>query len=422
MKKILVHMLIISLLPGIPTKAAENPRLKFESQVQHIESSERKSQQRIGRPASQVRTTESTILEAETSDRENRQLIRDTLTLSRIRTGIDRIYNNEFEGAEEVLVQLQKDYADHPISPLFEGLIYYWKYYPLVPGKPGAEEFEGMMEECWQRGDSLKQENSGNEYMSDNEIEGVFFELVARSFLVMYYADNGKSTKAIPHFTTVYRDIIKGMEMQDEFTEFLFMTGLYNYYREAFPEAYPVYKAPLVFFRRGNKDLGLAQLRTASTDADFLHVEATLFLSLIQINFENNPDSSLHYTNKLHRTYPGNPFFHAKYTEMLLINQEYEQGLYQIEELMHLDSYNRMKGTIYRGIYEEKFRKDAESAKKYYEEGIRMSKPFGERANYTMAYAYIGLYRYYSGNGNKRKAREYHKKARNATGYAYIFD
>ncbi len=271
------------------------------------------------------------------------------------------------------------------------------------------------------KGDERNSENGTTEIFSANEIEGVFFELVSRALLVMNYADNGRSSRAISHFTTIYRDILEGMEMEDEFKEFMFMTGLYNYYREAYPEAYPVYKAPLVFFRRGDKVEGLNTLRRAATETDFIRVEATMFLSNIHMNFENNPDSSLYYASLLHQTYPGNAYFHAKFAEMLLINGDYEQALVHLEELRQGDSYNRMKAAIYRGIYEEKHKNNPERAKWFYEEGLRLSIPFGNRANYAKAYAYIGLSRYYKNRDDKKKAKEYYKKAKNSSGYGYVF-
>jgi hypothetical protein len=341
-------------------------------------------------------------------------LISDTATLSEIRKGIDRIYNYEFDTAANTLNTLESRYPDHPMTSFYEGLIYYWKYYPLIPEQTGSEEFELAMEESWKRADSLKQEQ--------DLIEGVFFELMARSFMVMYYSDNGKPSRAISHLGPIYRDILKGFEMQDEFREFLFITGLYNYYREAFPETYPVYKPALMFFRKGNKEEGLKMLRNAVSETDFLKVEAALFLSLIHINFENNPDSALWYASLLHQEYPGNAFFQSKYTEMLLINNKYREAGIQIDQLMQLDNYNRMKGTIYRGIFEEKKERDREAARKNYELGLQLAEPYGDRANYSRAYAYIGLSRYYSEMENKKKAREYYRKAKNSTGYSYVFE
>jgi tetratricopeptide (TPR) repeat protein len=340
-------------------------------------------------------------------------LINDTSTLDQLRIGINQIYNCDFDEAENTLVYLREFYPSHPVTPFFEGHIYYWKFYPLIPGKPGAAEFEEIMEETWQRSRRLKEDG--------NETEGVFFELMSRAFIVMYYADNGHSSRAISHLGKIYRDIMAGFDLQEQFNEFLFITGLYNYYREAYPEAHPAYKPAAIFFRKGDKSKGLEMLKMAAEETDFMRVEAALFLSLIYINYESKIDSAVLYASALHQNYPGNGYFLSKYAEMLLADKQYEKALDPILRLMSLDDYNKMKGTIFMGVYEEKKLNNPEKSRIYYEEGLRLADAYDERANYIKAYAYIGLSRYFLNKGDDKQARAYKKKANNAAGYAYIF-
>lgn len=338
-------------------------------------------------------------------------LINDTSTLDQIRIGINQVYNCEFDAAENTLVYLRESYPSHPVTSFFEGLIYYWKYYPLIPGKPGAVEFEEVMEETWQRSLLLKEDG--------NETEGVFFELMSRAFIVMYHADNGQPSKTIPHLGKIYRDIMVSFDLQERFIEFFFITGLYNYYREAYPEAHPIYKPAAIFFRKGDKTRGLQMLRFAAEKTDFVHVEATLFLSLIYINFENRIDSAVWYASQLHQHYPDNGYFLSKYTEMLLADQQYEAALDPILHLMSMDDYNQMKGTVFMGIYEEKKLNNPGKSRIYYEEGLRLAESYEERANHIKAYAFMGLSRYYLDKGDDRQARAYRNKAKNASSYAY---
>lgn len=340
-------------------------------------------------------------------------LINDTATLDKVRTGLNQVYNCDFDAAENTLVYLRNSYPSHPVTSFFEGLIYYWKYYPLIPGNQGAVEFEEVMEETWKRSRLLKE--------NGNETEGVFFELMSRAFIVMYYADNGHSSRAISHLGKIYRDIMAGFDLQEQFNEFLFITGLYNYYREAYPEAHPAYKPAAIFFRKGDKSKGLEMLKMAAEETDFMHVEAALFLSLIYINFEQKIDSAIMYASQLHQDYPDNGYFLSKYAEMLIADQQYEEALDPILHLMSIDSYNKMKGIIFMGIYEEKKLKNAEKSRVYYEEGLRLAEAYDERANYIKAYAFIGLSRYFIDKGDDKQARAYKKKAKNASSFTYFY-
>jgi tetratricopeptide (TPR) repeat protein len=340
-------------------------------------------------------------------------LISDTSTLDKLRVGINQVYNAEFDAAEYTVAYLQESYPSHPVTPFFEGMIYYWKYYPLIPDGPGANEFETVMKETWEKAQVLKERG--------NVIEGVFFELISRSFIVMYYADNGRSSKAISHLGKIYRDIVASFELKEKFIEYYFITGLYNYYREAYPEHYPVYKPVTMFFRKGDKKRGLEMLRYAANETYFMHVEAALFLSLIYINFEHDVDSAVSYAARLHQNFPDNGYFLSKYTEMLLIDHQFERALDPILSLMSLDDYNKIKGTIYMGIYEEKMMNNTEKSRMLYEEGIRLAEAFDERAKYIRAYAYLGLSRYYFEKGDNKRARAYRKKAKVGNSSAYFF-
>ena len=88
---------------------------------------------------------------------------------------------------------------------------------------------------------------------------------------------------------------------------------------------------------------------------------------------------------------------------------------------MSSDSYNKMKGTIFMGIYEEKKNNNLERSRILYEEGLRLAEVFDERANYVKAYAYNGLNRYFLDRGDEKQARAYRKKAKNASSFTYFY-
>ena len=352
-------------------------------------------------------------------------LLLDTAMLRQIKGGVDDIYNYEFRDAEKVLAQLRVSYPEHPVTPFFEGLIYYWKYDPLIPEHTGSAEFEHAMEESWKLAGRMKEaERDPRPDQTDSmlRIEGTFFELMARLLLVMYYADNGKASRAIGHLSTIYRDILQGFEMQQDYKEFYFVTGLYDYYRDAYPKYHPVYKPAAIFFRKGDREKGLKMLSYAARETDFMQAEASLFLAIIYINYENRPDSALWYVSRIHRKYPGNSSFLAFYAEMLLANRQYDKALEPIRELIRLDGYYRMEGIVYRGMYEERSSGNAEAAYRDFELGLKLAEPYGEIAELNRAYAYMGLSRYYSAKGDPGRAREYYKKARNCTSYRYVLE
>jgi hypothetical protein len=106
---------------------------------------------------------------------------------------------------------------------------------------------------------------------------------------------------------------------------------------------------------------------------------------------------------------------------MLLVDQQYEEAQDLIVHMMNLDGYNKMKGTVFMGLYEEKKQNHGERSRIYYEEGLRQAEAFDDRANYIKAYAYAGLSRYFHEKGEDKQARAYKKKARKASSFEYFY-
>jgi hypothetical protein len=334
-----------------------------------------------------------------------------------IRQGVDKSYNSEFDEAEKIYKEVERRAPGHPASPLLMGLNYYYKYYPLTPASPGATPFENTVKEAIRRAGVMLEKN-------DEDIEAQAMDMISRSLLNMYYVDNGNSFKAIPQIMPIYREVIKGFTLKEKLNEFYFTTGLYNYYREAYPEAHPVYKPIASLLQHGNKVLGIKQLQYAADSCAFLRNEALNFLKIIYLNYENNPEKALLYARRLYEKYPANLAFLADYAETLLLSRQYEKAKSPI--VMMLNRSNKdlatiMKALILKGIYEEKERKDMGTAEKNYLSGMKAGEDLGPSLDAYRAYACLGLARVYKFNGNSDKSQDYRKKGEGYAHYQYFF-
>jgi hypothetical protein len=334
-----------------------------------------------------------------------------------IRQGIDKSYNSEFDAAEQIYKEVERRAPEHPASPLLMGLNYYYKYYPLNPESPGAEPFENTVKEAINRAEKMIDKNN-------DDIEAQAMDMIARCLLNMYYVDNGLSFKAIPQIMPIYRAVMNGFTLKEKFNEYYFTTGLYNYYREAYPDAHPVYKPVTSFLQHGNKNLGIKQLQYAADSCAFMRNEALNFLKIIYLNYENNPEKAQIYARRLSEKYPGNLTFLAEYAETLLMNKQYEKARNPI--LILLSRSNKdlgiiMKGLILKGIYEEKERKDLKTAEKNYLAGLKAAEDLGPSVDAYRAYACLGLSRVYKLLGNSDKSSDYRSKGEDYACYKYFF-
>lgn len=328
---------------------------------------------------------------------------------------LDATYGMDFEKARRGISAVKSYSPDHPVVSFLEAMVIYWENFPLYLEHPKTEEFIYLMENCIINSESWEEES--------NEMEATFFDLFGRAFLIMFWADNGKSSKVFPHINTLYRNTVKGFDLMERFNEFYFTTGLYNYYIEAYPEKYPVYKPFVIFFKEGDKRLGLEQLKYCSENATFLRVEAKLFLSLLYLNYENNNDIASVYAAQLYNEFPNNPYYATRYLQILFLNKKY---FFVPIVLKHLKEdkgdFAAMQYDLFMAIYLEKNDKNYEEAKRLFEKAIISSGIFGPFTNQYTAMAYMGLGRIEQIKGNDAQAKKYFKQAKEFTSYENVLE
>lgn len=338
--------------------------------------------------------------------------------LNKVSQGVDKMYNYEFEAAQEIFEEIYKSYPNHPVTPFLKGMLIYWQNSPLTVDSKAFTLFKENMDKTSELAEVFLEED-------ENDLEGVFFDMSAREVLLQVYSDNDEVSKVIGDLRTVYKHVKKGFKLQYEFKEFYFTVGLYNYYREMYPKKNPIFAPLMFFFKSGDSKEGLRQLNYAGENCIFLRGEALNFLNHIYLTFEENPIKALVFTERLLELYPNNVLFTAKHLETLVIAKKYWQTKPYFEKLLlraKNDDFALLIGQIHKGIYEEKVNKNYQEANKWYLKSIESSKRYGARANEFLVYTYSGLARVHKAYGNKDLARKYRKKAKDIAQYDYMLE
>lgn len=345
-------------------------------------------------------------------------IINDSSLLREIKQGLDHIYNIEMDKALPVYEKLKIVRPLHPVTPFYRGLMLYWENYPLSLSGDKYQAFVETMDEAISKAYSMWHKN-------DNDIEGVFFDMMGRAFKMMLYADNGNSTQVIKLAPTAYKNVMKSFDLCTAFNEYYYAMGIYNYYIEAYPEKHPVYKPLTFWFRKGNKELGKQYLQYAKDSTVFMRVEAAVFLAIIYYDFEKAPEKSIRIMEALLDKYPNNPFMMGQYVEYLFYNKQYQLAYDLNQEMVknhRNNGYVVLKGIVFKALYEEKFLKDYTNAEKHYQMGVKLAESFGAIGEDFLSYAYYGLSRIENKNGNSKKVREYEKKAKSVSDYDHFSD
>jgi len=336
----------------------------------------------------------------------NAQILKDSSFLIQIKKDIDCIYNLKFEKASELNLKIAKSYPGHPVQFLLRGLLTYWKNYPMLYNSSDRISLEADLRQCIR----LSENHANSAYQA----EYLLSNLCARGLLIKFYDDNNQIMKVIPLATSTYKYLRKSFSFTGECSDLYYYTGVYNFYRESYPDAYPVYKPLALIFPPGDMKSGLKQLNNAASSAVVLRGESYFLLTMIYLNFENKFQQALHYSRPLHEMYPDNLQYFAQYIKNLLLLKQYDEAeklintsLKETENKYYLAQLN-----IFKGILQEKKYNDTTLAQQYYFSGINRITPYGEYGKEYAAYAYFGLSRISFTKNDHNAGKKYREKAK----------
>lgn len=315
------------------------------------------------------------------------------------------IYNNEYERADSAIAEIQKILPGHPIVYMMKALNISWREMPIRTTSLVFPQHYDALQQVIESAMKLQEE------VEDHQ-EGVFFEMSARGLLTEYYAREGTYLKALSEARKMYGLAKTGFDFVGKNQEFLFSTGLYNYFREMYPIRHPIYKPFMWFFKTGDMETGLIQLDSATRVGKLIKIEATLYLAYIYLRYENIPQKALKYLQGLVKEYPNNNYFKSKLIEALVLSNEFERALPLIKSLANKqDPYYRMCHEVYLGIYQEKSKQDNVAAEKYYKKALKTGFHYENKGLYYRSLCYLGLGRISEANHNLMEAEEYYKEA-----------
>ena len=331
------------------------------------------------------------------------QLLNDPASIKNVQNSLDKIYNFEFDEAETAINLVEKKYPNHPVTHILDSFILFWKYMPIKDNPTKSKEYLHKLDLCL---DAINKKYGKNSL----DPEAVFYTMVARGYMAMIYNYKGEMMNAAGEGKKAYNAFVEGFKLINKNPEFYFTSGMYNYYVEVYPEEHSMVKPLLIFFKDGDKALGLRQIDNATKVGVITRAEACFYISHIYLKYESKPEKAVYYMDKLNTLYPKNPVFRMKSVEALLLSGKYEDAEKEMAPLKKINTgFYPVAWRTFQGIYDEKSMKNDAAAQKEYL--LALKTPHDDQ--YTKEYhamAYAGLARIAARAGNKGKAKEYYKK------------
>lgn len=285
---------------------------------------------------------------------------------SLVRQGTFYIYNVEFDKAETCFNQIKKMYPGHPAGYFLDAMVYWWKITLHRETKTYDSPFEKRIEKVIEICDDILDTNK-------HDLTALFFKAGAMGYRGRHYAQRESWVKAASDGSTAYNLMIECQKLAPANHDIMLGTGLYNYFSIAIPEKFPLVKPLMTFFPRGDKQLGIYQLRAASRKARYAAVEARVVLLQIYNTFERDFDIAQSIAKELFDTYSNNPYFHRYYARLLVRRgdqEQYEKVWREIlikcmDKKIGYDNYTAREAMYYVGLSLMR-RKENDAALKYF--------------------------------------------------------
>jgi hypothetical protein len=330
------------------------------------------------------------------------------------------LYNFKFEAAEAQFRYIKARYKWHPLPYFLMGLIQWWKIMPNTKDTSHDEIFLAYMDSTIDIADNLYDDYPAY------KAEAGFFLAAAYGFKGRLYADedrkNWVKAAAAGENALDYLKLTKKGESALS-PELLFGDALYNYFSVWVPENYSALKPMMWFFPKGDKALGLKQLKEVSYNAFYTRTEAMVWLMRILNSYENDQPQAFQISEYLFQSYPDNPYFHRYYARMLYSTGRFGEAEPVCKNILaRIDSaqvgYEGTSGryaAFFLGqIYEA--RRKYDDAKTYYLRCTKYAENIGATDSGYYLFSLIALGEIAEIQGNKAEAKRYFNDVKKKAG------
>lgn len=331
-------------------------------------------------------------------------VLSDKDTYAYIQKGLDHTYNYEFGIAEKYFEKVK---AKHPTSAV---------YYLLEAIKMNLE-FPQLVADESELYKKFKQHIKTSILLADMQLkenqydlENIFFKMTAMSLAGLKHSQAKQYTKAMNIAKSTYDYVKQAIKYKEQFHEFYFTSGLYNYYVVQYPESHPIIKPFMVFFQNGNKELGLKELLFATQNTAFSSPEAYGFLANIYFKYEFGLDKAYTYSLTLNHKYPKNSYFQYKLCEIAIMKKELKVSKTCLDSLKNNKSpFYQSTHLILTAYYQEQTHMATAKIKQGYLDGLSVLSKHQINSAELSSIAYTGLGRCYAKEQDHPKAKYYYK-------------
>lgn len=334
-------------------------------------------------------------------------------TLSRdeqISKGIDYVYQLKFDSANAIFQTFIDNDSKDPTGYFLQSMAEWWRVFINKQDESKDDYYLSKVDKCIELCDEKLDKNENDDWVLflKGGVIGYrgFLKSIRESWLGA--VNDGKEGLSL---------LQRSFELNPQNKDAIFGVAIYNYSAEYAGERYPFLKPLLIFFPKGNKSLGLDQLRDCSVNAKYSQTEAKYVLCYVNLVYERNYGESERYALMLNAMYPQNPVFEKFLGRSYVGLAKFNESITTWRDVLakgdsnffgYNTKYVRQEASYYLAVsYLNTLR--AEESEKYYNETIKLCNELDkDKETAYKVFSHLGLGMLSDRKGNRPEALKYY--------------
>lgn len=249
---------------------------------------------------------------------------------------LSAIYNQKFTTADSLFEQLEKLHPQDQALQLLKAYEWKWQYFPL---QQQPDSLQALYAHQLKQLISLSEDDAGP--------KAAFLHMVSQLFVAEFYYNSKAYLKAFQYGSSAYGEMKAFIKDDPKTGAELFISGMYNYYRQFYQESNGLYATMLFFFPSGDKEKGLAFLKECLHQSTYFQTEALSYLAHIYLHIENSPSTAYPFAKQLIRQYHSNKPFQELFAEVCLSLHQFQEAKEAITLLQESKNQSdQLKGKV----------------------------------------------------------------------------
>jgi len=326
--------------------------------------------------------------------------------------GIDYVYQVKFDSAIAIFQPMADQEPKDPTGSFFLAMTEWWRVYINKEDHSNDDNYLAKVDRCIKLCEERIDDNENDDWVTflKGGVVGYrgFINALRENWLAA--VDDGREGLNL---------IQRSYELNPSNKDAVFGIAIYNYAADYVVNRYPFLKAVLFFFPKGNKELGLQQLRDCAENGKFSKTEASVVLCFIHISYERNYVEAIKYAEKLVQMYPQNPLFNRFLGKCYIGLNNYPMGDSVYKSILaNVDSgkfgynspYVKREAVYYHAMCLSRMNK-LDEAFRYYEMSYNISKELDkDNQSAYQVFAVLGMGVIMDQKGDHREAVKYYDR------------